>query len=100
MFALYAFVALGGAILALGFGSTGTEEQIDALVAGVIYGSLGAFFAIVYGVALFLPRKPYNWIVGIVMIAIGLTSCCFLPAAVPLIIFWLKPETKAYLGRE
>jgi hypothetical protein len=33
------------------------------------------------------------------MMAIGMTSCCFLPFLIPLLIYWLKPETKAYFGR-
>jgi len=28
-----------------------------------------------------------------------LTSCCILPAAVPLLIYWVKPETKAWFNR-
>ncbi|QQS40557.1 MAG: hypothetical protein IPM63_14470 [Acidobacteriota bacterium] len=100
MFALYGTLV----VMAIWLVFAGTNLQMDdpegAVAAGVIYGGIGAIFAVVYGVALLLPRKPFNWIVGIVMIAIGLTSCCFLPATVPLIIFWLKPETKAYFGRE
>jgi hypothetical protein len=30
----------------------------------------------------------------LVLICIGMTSCCILPAAIPLLIFWLKPEAK------
>jgi len=100
MLALYAAVAIGGLVFAVMSTSFAGREQEDALMMGIIYGIFGMIFAAVYGVALFLPRKPFNWIVGIVMIAIGLSSCCLLPATVPLIIFWLKPETRAYFGRE
>ena len=78
---------------------TNSSTAQDNLIVGAIYGVFGAIFALVFIIALFLPRKPYNWIVGIVMIAFGMTSCCFLPATIPLLIFWLKPETKAYFGR-
>lgn len=99
LFALYAAVAVLGIVMVFASqGMTGQEAQ-DAIVMGAVYGIMGVVFAIAFGVALLLPRKPFNWIVGIVMIAFGLTSCCFLPATVPLLIFWLKPETKAYLGR-
>ncbi|MDH3492868.1 MAG: hypothetical protein OEM82_04915, partial [Acidobacteriota bacterium] len=76
------------------------EQQQEAFIVGIIYFVLGLAFAAVYGIALVLPRKPFNWIYGIVMIAIGLTSCCLLPATVPLFLFWLKPETKRFFGRK
>jgi Na+/pantothenate symporter len=66
---------------------------------GIFYAVLGVIFFIIFAVALVLPRKPYNWIVGIVMMALGMTSCCFLPFLIPLLIYWIKPETKAYFGR-
>jgi hypothetical protein len=28
-----------------------------------------------------------------------MTSACFLPFCIPLLIFWLKPEAKHYFGR-
>ncbi|NNE98430.1 MAG: hypothetical protein HKN25_05340 [Pyrinomonadaceae bacterium] len=76
-----------------------SQSPEENLIIGTVYAVLGVIFAIIYGIALFLPRKPYNWIVGIVLIAIGMTSCCFVPACLPLLIFWIKPETKAYFGR-
>lgn len=70
---------------------------------GVAYGALfvllGLVFAAAYGAALFLPPKPWVWIYGIVLIAIGFTSACCLPFCIALLIFWLKPECKAYFGR-
>ncbi len=92
------FMGLGIALTILRPESSGSSAAENVLL-GTIYTILGAFFALVFIVALFLPRKPYNWIVGIVMIAFGMTSCCFLPATIPLLIFWVKPETKAFFGR-
>jgi hypothetical protein len=71
----------------------------ETFIMGIFYAALGAVFLIVSVVALLLPRKPYNWVVGIVMMALGMTSCCFLPFLIPLLIYWVKPETKAYFGR-
>jgi hypothetical protein len=78
-------------------GSAG--EQEEAFIIGMVYLIIAPIFALIYVVALLLPRKPFNWIVGIIMIAIGMTSCCFLPATIPLLIYWLKPETKTHFGR-
>ena len=55
---------------------------------------------VAFGVGLFMPARPWAWVYGIVLICIGLTSCLTMPATIPLIIFWIKPETKAYFGRD
>lgn len=55
---------------------------------------------IAFGVGLFMPARPWAWVYGIVLICIGLTSCLTMPAAIGLIIYWLKPEAKMYFGRD
>lgn len=95
---LYLFVVGMGLFLVF-LPETSNTREID-MITGAAYAVVGVIFLLAYSVAAMLPRKSYNWIVGIVVIALGLTSCCFLPATVPLLIFWLKPETKAYFGRE
>ncbi len=47
----------------------------------------------------FLKPEPWVWVYDLVIICIGLTSMCFWPFTIPLLIFWLKPETKHYFGR-
>ena len=39
------------------------------------------------------------WIYDLIIICLGMTSACFWPAVIPLLIFWLKPETKRHFGR-
>ncbi len=97
--AIYLLVTVAGIALAIMKPATGEYSVEQTTMMGVIYAVLGAIFFIIFAVALFLPPKPYNWIIGIVMIALGMTSCCFLPFCIPLLIFWLKPETKAFFGR-
>ncbi len=95
-------MGLGIFMIVAGASLEGMEElQGDAspIVIGVLYAIMGFVFAIVFAVGLFLPRKPWGWIMGIVLIALGMTSLCCLPATIPLLIFWLKPEAKAYFGR-
>lgn len=58
--------------------------------------AVGVVMLPLYGVAPFLPRGKVAWIYGIVLLAMGLTSCCFIAFSIPLFIFWLKPETRAY----
>lgn len=72
----------------------------EVYIMGFVYLIIGVIFAIISGIALILPAKPYNWIVGIVMLALGMTSCCFIPIVIPIFIYWIKPETQAYFGRK
>ena len=70
-----------------------------ARLMGVAYAAMGAVLAGLFGAAPFLPPKRWTWIYGIVCIGIGLSSPCCMPASIPLLIYWIKPETKAYFGR-
>lgn len=53
-----------------------------------------------FSFALFLNRKPWTWVYHLVMICIGLTSPCCMPASIPLLIFWIKDDTRHYFGRK
>jgi len=47
----------------------------------------------------FLTPKPWVWVFSLVVICFGMTSACFLPFCIPLLIFWLKPAVKDYYGK-
>lgn len=99
MTALYLVISIAG-LFFLTAPFDGTSEDVTAQrVNGAIYGFAGLLGLGFHAVALFLPRRPWAWIYGIVVIAIGMTSCCILPAAIPLLIAWLKPEMKARFNR-
>jgi len=100
MVVLYLALTVVGVVLAVVQPDTREYDRDEVLVMGIIYAVVGAVFFLVFAVALFLPPKPYNWIVGFVMMAIGMTSCCCLPAVIPLLIFWIKPETQQFFGRK
>lgn len=73
-------------------------DQVSAVFLGVLYTVLGVLFAIPSIWAAAAPRKRYSWYLNMVMICIGMTSCACLPFCIPLLIHWLKPETKAWYG--
>jgi hypothetical protein len=98
--ALYALVATFGLIVAYLQPATNNQSAEESLIMGLIYAILGTIFFAIFLVASILPPKPYNWIVGIVMIAIGMSSCCTWPAVIPLLIYWIKPETREFFGRK
>lgn len=90
----------GGFLLFFDFpGGIREAELTQIRVQGGIMMGMGVLFLGIFAVAPFLPKKPWNWIYGICLIALGMTSCCFLPITIPLLIQWLKPELKAFFGR-
>jgi hypothetical protein len=44
----------------------------------------------------FLPDRPWKWVYGLILIIMGMPSCCYLPVTIPLLIFWVQPETREY----
>src|SRR5919205_60044 len=73
-------------------------SQQDAQVMGLIFIVLGGALTLLYAAAPFLPRRKWAWVLGLVLIVLSMSGTCCLPAAIPLIIWWVKPETKEYFG--
>jgi hypothetical protein len=53
---------------------------------------------IFFAVATFVPYKPWGWTIGLIAIGLGISSA-MLVFAIPLMVYWLKPITKAAFGR-
>jgi hypothetical protein len=73
------------------------RKKPDEVAIGML--SFG-FIMVCYVAAPFLPRAKWVWIMDIVLICLGLPVCCLWPISVPLLVYWVKPETKAYFGFE
>ena len=98
--ALYALIAAAGLFIAYIQPSSSSQSPEESLIMGLIYAIVGTIFFAIFLVASILPPKPYNWIVGIITIALGMSSCCLWPAVIPLLIYWIKPETREFFGRK
>ncbi len=72
---------------------------IEMIVIGGGLAGLSVLLMAAFAAAPFLPRQPWVWIFHLVLICLGMTSACCLPATVPLLIFWIKAETKSWFGR-
>jgi len=70
----------------------GLEGPLAALAA------LALGFAGFYFVAARAAYRPSGWALGLVAICVGVTGFLF-PFTVPLLVFWMRPETKAAFGR-
>jgi hypothetical protein len=81
-----------------GIGDIGGPSTTAAMVAHVLSLLLWAL-ALSVAVLLFSAPQPRHWTLGLVLICLGLLTPITLPASLALIMFWLKPETKAYYGR-
>jgi len=70
------------------------EAQLSVLLLLLLSVALVIFYA----VATFVPYKPWGWSMGIIAIGLGLTSALIV-VAIPLLVYWLKPITRAAFGR-
>ncbi len=98
LFASVVIICAGVYVFTAPPGAPGTTEE-GQTVGAVLYIILGSITAVLYSIALFSPRKPWSWVFGVVLLAIGIVTFCFLPSLV-LLIFWSKPETRAFFGRK
>ncbi len=99
MAALYLLVSLLGVVFFVLPAETLEMDPVEKILNGVFMTAIGLPLSAVFIAAPFLPRKPWAWIYDLILIAIGMTSCCCLPATIPLLIYWLKPEAKRFFGR-
>lgn len=84
------------------FWLSGNEPDMPPVL-GILMGAVFLLVGLVLLTAsllgVFLKPRPWVWVYNLVLICIGMTSACFLPACVPLLIFWIKDDTKRYYGR-
>jgi MFS family permease len=71
-----------------------------AVVVGTLILVMGVTLFVASSIPLLLRPRPWLWTYGLVLICLGMTSACFLPICIPLLLRWIKPEVKRYFGRE
>ena len=98
MAAMYVFVIVLGGLFLLNPDWL-EEEDFEARMMGVIFIGMGIPLAALFAAGVFLPSRSWVWVYDLVLIAIGFMSCCTLPFSIALLIFWLKPEVKAFFNR-
>ena len=92
LMALGYVLSLGLVVYSLGF-SDGLVLENGVLL--FLSTSLTAFYIF----AALVPLKPWGWSVAFGAIVLGFVSFCFMPMALPILLKWLKPTTKAAFGR-
>jgi len=101
---LYLAVAAGGLFLIAAsqgaFGlSRSSEDSFSLMVTGIVLVPMAIVLFVACLIPFFAPRRRWVWVYGSVLICLGMSSACFLPACVVLLVYWLKPETQAWFGR-
>jgi hypothetical protein len=96
---MYAAVAVLGVVFLMVEPAKLEMEAAPAKIMGAVFLIMGLLFAVASAIPLFYTPRPWTWVYSLVLICLGLSSC-FLPFSIPLLIFWLKPETKAYYGKQ
>ncbi|AKV03546.1 hypothetical protein AKJ09_10209 [Labilithrix luteola] len=89
---------LYAATMALAFGAVVVAGFLVHPAGGVPPTLVATPFVVLFGVATFVPMKPWAWTLGFIAIACGLPSCTCL-AAFPLLLRWNRPEVKAAFAR-
>lgn len=95
---MYLLVMIAGVVIWLY--ADHVESEIDHehiyFIQGGMLVILGFVLALVFAFGLIQKYTTFAWVYGIVMISIGLTSPGCVPMAVPLLIFWIKDDTKRW----
>ena len=78
--------------------ATANNSAEELMIMGAVYGVMGVVLTIVFGLGLVFQKGMLGWIWNLVLIAIGLTSCCLWPATIPLMIYWIKDKDHIVAG--
>ncbi|MFO1008870.1 MAG: hypothetical protein U1F29_02270 [Planctomycetota bacterium] len=91
-------IGAGIALLVLDEETLG-KDALQSRITGIALAAFSAPAFAAYALGIVLPRKPWTWTYGLVLICIGMTSVCCLPACIPLLITWIKNDVKLAFGR-
>lgn len=86
--------------LIFGDSSAMDMEETFAKLFGVVLLVISLALMVACFLPLVLEPRPWLWVYNLVIICLGMTSACYLLACIPLLIFWLKPETQRYYGKQ
>ncbi len=103
LYLLFAFVGIflwvsADSLAAIPNADPNGPDAMEMQLIGIIYTFAGFGASVVFVVGLFWRRGMGGWIYTLILIVLGLTSCCTWPATIPLIIFWIKDKDSIIHG--
>ncbi len=84
-------------IIAAFVGLSVTTEDSELIFQTIIMTPLLLGFSVFQAITMWMPRKKWAWVSGMVILGFGISSCC-LPLALPLFMRWSKRDFKAAFG--
>jgi hypothetical protein len=98
-FTLFRGYAIVVALLLVGVGTLATIGNIVNGYSVIRLVEIGFVLmeGLLLGIAIFLPRKPWAWVWCLIAILLGLGGITIL-VAVPLLVYWLRGDTRRYYG--
>lgn len=104
MVLLYLLAAVGGVLMLANANAIADRDPEittqDANAYGWILLGMGLILATAFFIPPLLPRRKWAWIIGIIMIALGLTSCCLWPLCIPLMVFYVQSPARQWYNEE
>lgn len=96
---LLAFAFFGTAgVMTFAF-AVGSKHEPDDILVLVIILACTLPLAGLFGFGIFVPPRNWGWIFGLILIVLGGLMLCPAPFAIPLGIFWLRPDCQEWFGR-
>jgi hypothetical protein len=94
-----ALALLGGGMMVSPFLVRGAPaSDLGPYVRGLLYGGLGLSCFVPTLIALFGGRRPWVHTLGTVVIGVAMFNLCCIPVLIPLLVVWLKVETRRWYG--
>ena len=99
MFLTYLAIVVFSLVFFVGSPEGSRAHRDSDLAVGFAFAGVGLALLTAFLYALSEPPTPKMWIYDLVLICLGMTSACLLPFCIPLLIYWIKPDTRRYFGR-
>ena len=80
--AFVSFLFAGAAVLSAFAFLLGSEHKSEDVMVLAVIMVLTLPPAAIYGAGVFIPRRPWGWIAGIILIAGAMVAVCALPVAI------------------
>jgi hypothetical protein len=95
---LYLFVTVAGIGMLVLSAETSGGEQAELIINGVVCAGMGVVLGIISAASIFFPRVKWAHVTHIIILAMGMTSCCCLPFSLPILLRYNKPDVKRWFG--
>jgi hypothetical protein len=94
--ALACVALLGSGLYQLVDGALGPAADRSRAAGGIVSVAMATLFGTPCLIALLAGRRPWVHTIGTIVIVLTMTTACCIPLAIPMLVVWLKPETRRW----